>query len=503
MNDFELLQRYVREESQDAFAQIVSQNVDLVYSVAFRLVGDAHLAQDVTQQTFALLSRKAARLGGGTIVSAWLYRAARNLALETLKRENRRFRGEQLALEAMNSNDANSIWAQIEPFLDEAMRTLGSGDHDAIVLRFFERRSLKEVGEAMGTGEDAAQKRVSRALEKLRLILKRRGITVSTGMLGAAVIAGAVQSAPAGMAASALSISLIQATGKGLGSYFYFMATTHLKTAVISGMTAALLISSFVLHQQNARLKAELMALRASALKNVAPLASDTKFSQAASEELVRLRKEHQELVVLRNRVTQLSNELRRKGGGEGLNNASIPSTEKNEADTPLFSLALTNRVDSGNTLVAGGWKNQGLRGYFMTTPVVDSGTGSPQLEMKGQMVWAPESLWKELGWADSISPTRRSTLVGELTPEQVQALVQAVKSSPDGGFSSESKVKLGEDGHFGFGYSMDDPNDPDSAGMMMGVDGNAKINADGKSVELEFHPSAVDSKVQIHSALK
>ena len=58
-------------------------------------------------------------------------------------------------------------WTQIAPLLDGALEQLGQNDHDAVVLRFFEGRNFKEVGAALGASEDAAKKRVNRALEKL------------------------------------------------------------------------------------------------------------------------------------------------------------------------------------------------------------------------------------------------------------------------------------------------------------------------------------------------
>src|SRR5690349_17814633 len=137
MNDRELLQDYVQNGSQNAFTQLVERHVNLVYSAGRRLVRDTHLAEDVTQQVFMLLARKAGRLGSSTILSAWLYRAARHVASETVRREFRRRRREQIAVEAVSHSPAEDSWQQIEPLLDAAMSKLGAGDHDAIVLRYF------------------------------------------------------------------------------------------------------------------------------------------------------------------------------------------------------------------------------------------------------------------------------------------------------------------------------------------------------------------------------
>ena len=170
---------------------------------------------NVAQEVFVLLARKARRMGSDTILSAWLYRAARHLASETAPREGRRRHREQLAVETMSQSTPDAAWQQIEPLLDEAMANLSAADHDAVVLRYFECRSLREVGAALGSSEDAAQKRVARALERLRATLARLGVTVSVTALAVAVTNGAVQSAPAGLAVSVASASLAAATGAG------------------------------------------------------------------------------------------------------------------------------------------------------------------------------------------------------------------------------------------------------------------------------------------------
>jgi outer membrane lipoprotein-sorting protein len=99
------------------------------------------------------------------------------------------------------SNDV--IWQQLAPELDEAMAQLRDKDRDAIVLRFFENKSLREVGTAMGLEERAAQKRVTRGLEKLRAFFTKRGFTLSATVIAAALAANSVQAAPAGISVAA------------------------------------------------------------------------------------------------------------------------------------------------------------------------------------------------------------------------------------------------------------------------------------------------------------
>jgi RNA polymerase sigma factor (sigma-70 family) len=197
--DMTLVRAYAAEQSEAAFATLVSRHVGLVYSAALRQLNDAHLAQDVTQAVFIILARKADSLGPDTILSGWLYRTTRFACADVLKRESRRFRREQEAhMEALIEQNAHDpAWLQLAPLLDDAMTRLRDKERDALVLRFFENKSMKEIASLLGMDERAAQKRVQRALEKLRGVFVRRGITLSVAVIASAVAANSVNAAPA------------------------------------------------------------------------------------------------------------------------------------------------------------------------------------------------------------------------------------------------------------------------------------------------------------------
>src|SRR5271163_3233101 len=176
--DMELLRQYDRQGSEAAFAALVQRHVNLVYSAAFRHVGiDAH-AGEITQAIFIILARKAAGLRADTILDAWLYETTRLTALSFQRGERRRqFREQEAYMQSTLQESADvSIWNQLAPLLDEAMARLGSKDREAVVLRFFKEKSLSEVAVAMKTTEAAAQSRVHRAVEKLRLFFTKRGV---------------------------------------------------------------------------------------------------------------------------------------------------------------------------------------------------------------------------------------------------------------------------------------------------------------------------------------
>ena len=245
-DDMELVQEYARHGSEEAFATLVSRHINLVYSVALRQLHDTHLAEEVTQAVFIILARKAGSLNAKTILSAWLCRTAQYAAADASKMQRRRQRREQeMHMESVlnQTEPESSPWTDIAPLLDIAMAQLGEKDHSAIVLRFFERKDLKQVGAALGVSENAAKTRVSRATEKLRKFFIKRGITLSAAAIGGVVSANSIQAAPIGLATSVTAaavkgtavttstLTLIKTTLK-------IMAWTKLKTAVVVGAIA-------------------------------------------------------------------------------------------------------------------------------------------------------------------------------------------------------------------------------------------------------------------------
>src|SRR5258708_1958020 len=172
-SDLDLLGQFARGKSQDAFTALVNRHVNLVYSAALRQVRSPQLAEEIAQSVFADLARDAGKLSGTgfqpvNVLTPWLYTVTRRTAIDVVRKESRRQLREQIAIEmnAMNAPDAQ--WTQIEPLLDEAVAELDEADRAAVLLRYFENQSLRAVGQQLGVSDDAAQKRVSRAVERLR-----------------------------------------------------------------------------------------------------------------------------------------------------------------------------------------------------------------------------------------------------------------------------------------------------------------------------------------------
>jgi len=254
-----LLSQYARTGSESVFRELVSRYIDLVYSTAFRLVdGDAESAQDVAQTVFVALADQARTLPEDVMLGGWLHLRTRFAAGKLMRTERRRQLRERQAAEMNAIEDhTESNLAQVAPVLDDAIGLLEAEDRTAIMLRFFERKDFRGVGEALGSSEDAARKRVDRALEKLHVLLKHRGATLSTAALGTALATEAVTAAPAGLAGSVAGAALVS-TAAGTGTTLTIaklMATTKLKlgltTLVIAGAATTLVIQ----HQSQTKLR--------------------------------------------------------------------------------------------------------------------------------------------------------------------------------------------------------------------------------------------------------
>ena len=208
--DMELLREYDRQGSEAAFAALVQRHVSLVYSAALRHVGIAAHAEEITQAVFVILARKAAGLRPDTILESWLYETTRLTALSFRRGERRRqFREQEAYMQSTLQESADaSTWNQLAPLLDEAMARLGKKDRDAVLLRFFKNKNLREVAAALKVNETAAQRRVHRAVEKLRAFFTKRGIILPAAVLTAAISANSVQAAPVALAKTVTSVAI-------------------------------------------------------------------------------------------------------------------------------------------------------------------------------------------------------------------------------------------------------------------------------------------------------
>ncbi|HEY1718958.1 MAG TPA: sigma-70 family RNA polymerase sigma factor [Verrucomicrobiae bacterium] len=250
-DDLNLLREFARQNSEEAFAALVSRHVNLVYSVALRQVRDAQMAEEITQAVFIILARKADSLGDKTILSGWLCRTTRYASANALTIQRRRQRREQEAYMQSILNEAEPMpdetWNQIAPLLDGALEQLGQKDHDALVLRFFENKNFAEVGAALGASEDAAKMRVNRALEKLRKFFTKRGVSSTTAIIAGTISTNSVQAAPVTLAKSVTAVAIAKGTAASGSTLILVKGTlkilTYAKLKLATVIAAGILLA--------------------------------------------------------------------------------------------------------------------------------------------------------------------------------------------------------------------------------------------------------------------
>lgn len=313
--DLELLEEYAREGSEEAFAEIVRRHLDLIHSAALRQVRAPQLAEEVAQSAFAKLAQHAGQLKPETVVTAWLYQVTRHEAVDVIRREARRQLREQVATE-MQAMNATDDWSRVEPLLDEAMQALEEGDRAAVLLRYFEGKSFREVGRALGTSDDTAQKRVSRAVERLRAFFTERGVPLAASGLTALITAQAVQAAPVGLGVAVVAASMTAGGLTTVGTTAVMAKTLVMTTTQKLAMAAAFAVLAGTglyqkrevrrLREENQRLQAQTAPLAEQMREMDRALREASNRIATLSGENVRLGQRSTEVHQLRAANTQL-----------------------------------------------------------------------------------------------------------------------------------------------------------------------------------------------------
>ena len=301
--DQQLLRDYAENQSETAFAEIVQRHVGLVYSAALRMVNDPDSAEDVTQAVFVVLARNARELNDHPVLSGWLHCTARNLATKAIRTDLRRRTREREAI-AMNellAADSNTDWAHVAPHLDAALGEMSEPDRDVVMLRYFERKSAREIASVLGVSDEAAQKRVNRAVERLRGILEQHGVTAGTSGLAVVLSANAVQATPIGLAITISTVAALTGTtiaNPAIATTAIAMTTLQ-KTLITATVVAAVGTGLYearqasimrALQQQHTNLTEQLQGERDSAAAKLVALAKDNERLKRNTDELARLR---------------------------------------------------------------------------------------------------------------------------------------------------------------------------------------------------------------------
>ncbi len=317
-DDSTLLRRFADERSEEAFAELVRRHLNLVYSAALRATaGDCHLAKDVCQTVFATLARNAGSLCRHPMLIGWLYTTTHYTAAKLVRTERRRRAREQEAhamQELLSSPTSDTDWDRLRPALDDVMQKLGERDRSAVLLRFFENRPFADVGGRLGLSENAARMRVDRALDKLRGLLVRRGITSTTAALAALLAENAVTAAPAGLAAT-VSSGAVAGVAAGAGSavaFWGFMSTPKVLAGITGAAALALSIAVVLEQQTTAALKAEVQSLQILAQTAADLRTENQRLSrlQVPPAELERLRADRVTLEIIKAEIASLRTRL-------------------------------------------------------------------------------------------------------------------------------------------------------------------------------------------------
>ncbi|HLH56458.1 MAG TPA: sigma-70 family RNA polymerase sigma factor [Verrucomicrobiae bacterium] len=277
MNDSQcLLSRYAETGSEAAFRELLARYVNLVYSTAVRLMcGDRHLAEDVTQIVFVALAKKANTLPRNVFLGGWLHHQTVFVAATMMRGERRRQAREREAAQMkLVEQDANPNSAQITSVLDESIDKLAHKERAAVLLRFFEQLDFREVGRRLGVSEEAARKRVHRALEKLQVQLARRGVALSATVLGAFLLGNAATAAPVNLVTtiSGAAMAGVANSGSIAIKFLNLLTMTKLKVGIVS--TVLLIgMGTFMLQERRAnhKLQTQLAQLRATQIKSAIP----------------------------------------------------------------------------------------------------------------------------------------------------------------------------------------------------------------------------------------
>ena len=351
--DSELLRRYRESRCERAFTELVERHIDFVYSAARRQVGgNADLAKDVAQQVFIELAQKASSLSPETVLTVWLYTRTRFAASKALRSEQRRHAREEKACMELQPPTPEPEWDELQPVLDTVMHELDERDRTAVLLRYFEKRPLADVGARLGLTEDAVRMRLSRALDKLRELLARRGVTSTTAALAGLLAQQTVTAAPAGLALNIAGTALASASATTTGLTLSAIMATKLKIALATAAVIALATPLVMQHQTNVKLREGTQLLRAQSEQLALTAAENTRLSnllREAQSQPVAQADPSDELLKLRGDVARLredSRELARVKAEAVANSGHDPSIQATLQSLAARATALKRHLE-------------------------------------------------------------------------------------------------------------------------------------------------------------
>lgn len=364
-SDADLLRAFAGSRDEPAFAALVQRHLGLVHSAALRLTRDPHLAEDVTQAVFVALARQATEVSrkvvDGMPLSAWLHTTTRNLAAKAIRTEARRRNRERL-VGSMNDPASESPadlaeWERVAPHLDESLAQLSESDRNVVLLRFFESQTAREIADRLGIGEEAAQKRVSRAMERLRALLAERVPHLSSATLVAVLTAFAIGEAPVTLAATVSRNALAGALAVAptgfkawLGQCVPDLVMTKTQILITAAVVTAFAIPLGARHAEYQRLQTALVA-------TPSPITAPAEPDSGASAVAAEARSDPDEAAEIA-RLNRRAEELRRRIAAKAARVTARPAEpDVANAGGPVLltrgrPVALSNLVVAGSATV-------------------------------------------------------------------------------------------------------------------------------------------------------
>jgi RNA polymerase sigma factor (sigma-70 family) len=237
------LETYAQTRDDRAFRALVDTHLGLVYGTAMRRLGDPELSEEVTQNVFNILAKKAKAIRSGAALPAWLHRATILECSKAIRGEARRRKRMQKLIEITSlEGDGLAAWKHAQADLDEAVDELPAADRDILFQRFYEDKSFCEIAQQSGKTEAASQKQASRAIAKLTELMRARGFAVPAAVLASGLGAELCKAAPAKLAAT-ISSTALAGTASSSISLFGIMSIT--KSTAVGATVAALVIAAF------------------------------------------------------------------------------------------------------------------------------------------------------------------------------------------------------------------------------------------------------------------
>jgi len=445
-SDQELLQDYLDGGSESAFTALVHRHMDVVYSAALRRVGDPHLARDVTQGTFIALAQNARRLKRCPVLSGWLHRTTRNIAINLVRTNTRRHEREQelIAMNQIIIGGTEPAWKQVAPHLDAALDELDALDRDAILLRYFEKKPTREIAVQLGISYEAAQKRICRALDRLRELIARDKVEIGAGGLSALITTNAVSVAPAGLAASTSTVALattVVTTGALTAAATKPVLIAALQKTVVTTTIVVLASVSVYEARQSAQLRAQHQASQQEQEAKIRQLQQE---QSKASNKLIALQETNE-------RFGQNSAELLKLRGQAGLLISKAAEADRLRKD----NIELKQLVQSNATFLAKTAQSGTIAKVLFTPvnrlPAMDEDSLRARITSQAGNAYDPAAIDNDIkslyetGWFRNIRVTSTDSSEGvilnyvlEAKPELTQ-----IRFTGNSRLSSESLAKL------------------------------------------------------------